>query len=97
MPTCAHCGMEYENESRYCSRCGRQVSVRGAMEDLATEKALDITDVRYKLGMVFFKQRLYKRAIEVWQKILDEHPGDGDLERLIQDARDRQKTSGGSP
>jgi cytochrome c-type biogenesis protein CcmH/NrfG len=58
-----------------------------------TQKALDVTDVRYRLGMVYFKKDQYARAVEIWEKILAERPQDKDLERLIEDARNRLQES----
>ena len=61
---------------------------------MVTRKSLDVVDVRYRLGMVYFKQGQYKRAAELWEKILQDRPGDQALASQIQDARSRMEGSG---
>lgn len=95
MPTCNQCGADYEAGDRYCTRCGQKLSVYDGPEEMATQKALDISDVRYRLGMVYYRQGHYQRAVQIWEKILQERPGDGELEGLIRDARERREAQGG--
>ncbi len=93
MSVCSHCGANHEAEDRYCSQCGKQLSPFNIPGAMTTQKALDISDVRYRLGMVYFRKGLYPRALEIWEKILQDRPGDKDLAALVQDARSRQEAS----
>jgi cytochrome c-type biogenesis protein CcmH/NrfG len=93
MANCSYCDEELGVGDRYCTRCGRQSASLASEGEVMTQKALDVTDVRYRLGMVYFKKDQYARAVEIWEKILAERPQDKDLERLIEDARNRLQES----
>ena len=97
MPDCPQCGASCEVEDRYCPQCGRRVASADAASTAATRKAMDVTDVQYKLGMVYFRKGDYLRAAETWTKVLKTRPGNEELKALIQDARSRHKASEAQP
>ncbi len=97
MSNCPRCGASREPEDRYCAQCGQRLLPFSAVGAMNTQKTLDIADVQYKLGMVYFKKEDYLRAAEVWEKVLKERPDDSELKALIQDARSRHKASGDQP
>ena len=94
MPNCAQCGAAYESEDRYCPQCGRRLSLLEAEGGVNTQKPLDILEVQYKLGMVYFKKGDYQRAAEALGRVLRERPDDADLKRLVRDARSRIQSAG---
>jgi ABC-type phosphate transport system ATPase subunit len=93
MNACNYCSEDLVSGDRYCTKCGRQSSSLASEGEVTTQKALDVTDVRYRLGMVYYKKNQFSRAIQIWEKILEERPGDRDLDALIQDARRQQQES----
>ena len=93
MANCSKCGASTTPEDRYCPQCGTQLAPLNPRDTATTQKSLDLSDVRFRLGMVYFRKGFYTRAAELWEKILEERPGDPDLEALINDARSRQETS----
>jgi len=97
MSNCPQCGASREPEDRYCAQCGQRLLPFSATGAMNTQKALDIAEVQYKLGMVYFKKEDYLRAVEVWERVLKERPDDRELGMLIQDARSRHRASGGQP
>ncbi len=46
----------------------------GSDPDRKTRIALNLSDVRFNLGLVYFKKGDYARAIETWEKELDRGP-----------------------
>ena len=98
MLTCPRCNALYEDEDRYCGACGEKLAdsireVEGAM----TQKIVNLSDIRYKLGLVYYKKGDLSNAIRTWRKILDENPDYAELRELIQKAeseRDSLRTSG---
>lgn len=58
----------------------------GSDPDRKTRIALNLSDVRFNLGLVYFKKGDYARAIETWGKELDRGP-DERLGRWIEKAK----------
>ena len=89
MHTCSECGAGYEDEDRYCPQCGNRLAEGNATEAINTQESLDLFDVQYKLGLVYYRKGDYPRAVETWEKVLARRPGDIDLASLVEDARSR--------
>ena len=87
MSNCSKCGAKYEPEERYCSQCGHRISGSTGGDSVDTQKSLDLSEIQYNLGMVYFKKQEYQRAIETWEKVLERRPDDGELKELIEEAR----------
>lgn len=94
MSTCASCDAEFAPDDRYCPQCGKRIERQEVDGANMTQGAMNLSDVRFKLGMVYFKKGEYARAAEAWEKVLANNPDNVDLKRLIQDARSRLESSG---
>ena len=93
MPNCPQCSTRHEPEDRYCPKCGQRVASDSADQPMSTMVAMNVSDVQYNLGKVYFKKGDYHRAVETWEKVLKGRPDDAELKALIQDARSRHKAS----
>lgn len=93
MSTCASCDAEVAPEDRFCPQCGKRIETQAADSANMTQGAMNLSDVRFKLGMVYFKKGEYARAAEAWEKVLENNPDNVDLKRLVQDARARLASS----
>ena len=89
MNICPKCKAPYEPEDRYCGQCGERLPLSDAEEKGLTQKALSLSDVRYKLGMVYYQKGQYAKAVEVWQKLLEDHPDTPSVQSLIEQAKAR--------
>ena len=87
MDHCPRCRTACEPEDRFCSQCGHRISQAEDRAPVGTQKSLDISEVQYNLGMVYFKKQDYQRAVETWEKVLVRRPGDEELKALILEAR----------
>jgi tetratricopeptide (TPR) repeat protein len=54
-----------------------------------TQKALNLVDVHYNLGLVYYKKGQYREALEIWEKALGRDPGNVALEERITEAKAR--------
>lgn len=92
MPKCPKCQTEALPEDKYCSRCGhklaRSLQTRGGK---VTQKAMKADDIRYKLGIIYFKREKYQEAINIWQKLLEEESENVAVKQLIDEARKKLK------
>ena len=93
MPACPHCDTETMPEDRYCPQCGKRIVADDLDNPAMTQGAMDIGDVRFKLGMVYFKKGEHKRAVETWEKVLLDDPDNVELKRLIQATRSQYNIS----
>ena len=93
MPICAECGASHHPEDRYCPRCGHRLTEADVSEAINTQESLDLFDVQYKLGLVYYRKGDYPRAVETWEKALKRRPGHIDLAALVEDAKSRCRES----
>jgi tetratricopeptide (TPR) repeat protein len=91
MNICLKCNAPYEPEDRYCGHCGERLPPSAAEEKGLTQKALSLSDVRYKLGMVYYQKGQYTQAVEIWQKLLEDHPDTPSVQSLIEQAEARSR------
>ena len=88
MTRCRKCGSRVEKGDQYCGACGERLM----MEELVgpggrmTQKVMALSDVRYKLGMVYYRKGDVSNAIRIWQKVLEDHPEHEEVRALIAEA-----------
>ena len=88
MPECPNCRTPHSPEDRYCGQCGTRLAEVDYLESGArTHKSLDLVDVYYNLGLVYFKQEQYHQALETWEKALERDPGNEALQERIEEAK----------
>jgi Tfp pilus assembly protein PilF len=54
-----------------------------------TQKSLNLVDVRYNLGVVYFKKGQYLEALATWEKALEKDPDNPELRERIAEVRRR--------
>lgn len=84
MIQCPRCSALWEPEAKYCGKCGEKLISR--LDGGVTQKAVDLSDVRYKLGMVYYKKGVFSQAIAMWRKILEDDPDNLDVRSLVEEA-----------
>lgn len=88
MPECPSCKTPHQPDDRYCNQCGKRLEREEVMESGAlTQKSLDLVDVHFNLGLVYFKKGDFNQAIATWQKALERDPGNELLQEHIDEAK----------
>ncbi len=87
MAECKHCGAETTPEDHYCPGCGKRIVLENENQRGSTQGVVTLSDVKYKLGMVYFKKGDYARAIGTWQQVLKDEPDHPEANKLIQEAQ----------
>ncbi len=62
MPTCPRCGTPCERDDRYCGKCGQRL-LSALTKGKVTLQALSVAEVRYKLGLIYYKRGELSEAI----------------------------------
>ncbi|MCK5119863.1 MAG: hypothetical protein KAQ78_09770 [Candidatus Latescibacteria bacterium] len=88
---CPKCGAVCESEANYCGKCGEKRVQR--LDVGVTQQAMDLTDVRTNLGMVYYKKGAFSQAISMWKKVLEDDPQNAEIQSLIEKAE--QENLGG--
>ena len=90
MPECPNCQTPYNPDDRYCNQCGERLDQEEFLDSGArTQKALDLVDVHYNLGLVYFKKDQHRQALETWEKALARDPGNQMLKERIAEVKER--------
>lgn len=89
MPECPSCKTPHGSEDRYCGQCGTRLAEEEFTESGArTQKSLDLVDVQYNLGLVYFKQGQYAEALQTWETALHRDAGNEALRARIAEVED---------
>ena len=92
MPQCPRCKTVCEPDDRYCNQCGiRLVGDEFVDSGARTQKSLDLVDVHYNLGLVYFKKGKYREALETWEKGLTRAPGNEALQERIREVKQKME------
>ncbi|GEM_PF-1303707 len=93
---CPACKTSTDPDDLYCSRCGQRLATPAPKEAVAaTQKAMSLSDVRCRLGMIYYRKGDLPRAIETWRKALEAAPEAPDLRAWIE--RAEQELNGKAP
>ncbi|MCK4416576.1 MAG: tetratricopeptide repeat protein [Candidatus Latescibacteria bacterium] len=96
MPTCPRCGAQCEREDRYCGKCGQRLFAT-ITKGKATQEAIRVAKVRYKLGLIYYKKGELLDAIEIWQRALEDDPENLAIKLLIERAQEEQRSERNLP
>lgn len=96
MPTCPRCGTPCEREDRYCGKCGQSL-LSALAKGKATLQAFSVAEVRYKLGLIYYKRGELLDAIDIWQKILAGDPENVVVKSLIEKAQQEKRSERNLP
>ncbi len=88
MLKCPRCGQMAEPTDRFCGYCG--FNLFSLMQKMAkTQKDFRVSDVRLNLGVIYLKMEKYAKAIETFEKILNEEPNNLKAAGYLQEAKDK--------
>ncbi|MFH1008387.1 MAG: tetratricopeptide repeat protein [Candidatus Latescibacterota bacterium] len=96
MPTCPRCGTPCEPEEKYCGKCGQKL-LSALSKGKETLQALDVSEVRYKLGLIYYRRGDLSEAIEIWKRVLEDNPENLAVKLLVEKAQEEEKAERDSP
>ena len=70
---CPRCGKIRRPEDRFCGFCGYNLTV-ASTGDFVTKKDLNLNDIQFDLAMVYFKEKKYQQALELFEKVHEKNP-----------------------
>ena len=91
MSTCPRCGTQCGPGDKYCGKCGQRLFSTIA-KARATQEALSVAKVRYKLGLIYYKKGDLSDAIEIWQRALEDDPENLAVKLLIEKAQKERRS-----
>jgi len=91
MRSCPKCGAVWEPDAKFCGKCGEKLAQK--LDVGVTQQAMNLTDVRTNLGMVYYKKAAFSQAIAMWKKVLEDDPNNAEIQSLIEKAE--QENLGG--
>ncbi len=73
MTVCPRCGKPHGTDDRFCGFCGYNLTVE-SRSDFVTQRDLKVKDIRFNLGVLYFNEKKYAEAGEIFEKILHDTP-----------------------
>jgi len=67
---CPRCHAPSEPEDKFCGHCGQDLRLGLDEPSKNTQRAIDVTEVKYRLGIIYFKKGKVNEAIESWKQVL---------------------------
>ena len=90
MDHCPRCGTSFKPYDLFCGYCG--FSIQNQRKDyLETAEALKLSDIQFQLGIVHFKKREYFKAIEKFEKTLENDAENKQAQKLLIHAKNALK------
>lgn len=87
MNFCPRCGKTFQPEDRFCGFCGCNLTVEN-ISDFVTQPSLKISDIQFDLGILYFKEKKYAQAAEIFEKLQDAHPDNIQIIDMLQRAQE---------
>lgn len=95
MSKCPQCQSIVEPEDKYCGQCGYDLHLTPHPVHSLTEHALDVTEVKYRLGIVYLKKNNLEGAIDLWKEVLALKPDHQEAGDMLKQAEAQQQAEEG--
>ena len=92
MPICPKCSAEATAEDNFCGQCGHELQLATRTAPTMTEHALDVTEVKYRLGLVYYKKDNIQGAVKLWNEVLSIDPNHRGAKEMMAQAKSQQQT-----
>lgn len=93
MDLCPRCGREFQMTHKFCGFCGFNLAASKTRE-LATQMALNATDMQLNLGKAYYESGKYEQALQAFEKLLIDNPGNSEAREMCKLSREALKASG---
>ncbi len=87
---CPRCAKSGNSDDRFCGFCGYNLMVQNA-SDFVTKQSLKVKDIKFDLGLVYFKEGKYQKAFEIFEKIHQSDLSNIQATEMYERARDALK------
>ena len=94
MPICATCQAPVLETDKFCGHCGARLHDDAPPDTSLTRHALNVAEVKFKLGMVYYKKNNLTAAIDMWRDVLALDPKHAEAQDMLR--RIEQKTGPGA-
>ena len=84
---CPRCGKVSKPEDRFCGFCGYNLTVANT-SDFVTKQDLNLNDIKFDLAMVYFKEKKYKQALDLFEKVIEKHPDNLQVMNMLDRTRE---------
>lgn len=92
MITCPQCHTPYEPEDKFCGHCGQNLRLGLDERTKNTQHAIDVTEVKYRLGIVYFKKGRLNDAIDLWKQVLTLDPYHRGAQDMLRQAEQQPRS-----
>ena len=82
MNPCPRCGTSFQPDDLFCGYCGRSIQIKES-DHSETEEAFNLSDIQFRLGIVHLKKREYYKAVEKFEKTLENDPENRKAQELL--------------
>lgn len=82
MDLCTMCGAEINKSDVYCGVCGAKIKSSSNV-GMNTQYAINPSSIQLKLGNVYYKQKKYVEALEVFRNLLKKDPENSYIKELF--------------
>ena len=85
--TCEKCQSPIEKEDKFCGYCGFKL-IHQLVPVARTEVELKLSEIRVNLANIYYRKNDFHKALEIYEKILEEEPGNTEVQAMMGLARD---------
>ena len=90
MPTCQKCQTVALPDDKFCGHCGYDIHAATTELSTLTEHSLDVVEVKFRLGMVYYKKDNMESAVALWKEVLELDKGHADAIRMMERVQSNQ-------
>ncbi|MGH1362092.1 MAG: tetratricopeptide repeat protein [Calditrichia bacterium] len=80
--TCKKCSNSMEQADKFCGACGAPKE-KNVAPLLGTKVDMQLSDIRYNLAQVYVKKGDFQKALNVFEKLLEENPDNSEIQLQI--------------
>ncbi len=81
--SCPRCGANVNSQDKFCGFCGFNLSATTNFV-AGTQMEMKLADIHFNLGVVYFKNGKYTKALELFEKLREEAPENAEVLKMLE-------------
>lgn len=94
MPICPQCHTDISRSDKFCGKCGASLEAERETATSLTQHSLKVSEVKFRLGLVYYKKNNIPSAVGMWRDVLVLDPDHKGAKEMLQQIEESSPTDG---
>ena len=94
IPICPQCHAVVSGSDKFCGKCGTSQQTEHKEATSLTQHSLNVSEVKFRLGVVYYKKNNLPSAASMWRDVLALDPGHQGAKEMLEQIGEHRRSDG---